>query len=107
EGINDSGTIVGTFQYTSGGKVNGFYRSSSGYHVVKFPNAQETIPRAISDTGVIAGWYLDSVGTLHGFTYANGTYRAVNYPGAADTEIQGINKNGAMVGFFRVTPSGT
>ncbi len=106
-GINNSGVIVGTyFMNTTFTNAAGFYKNSSGYHKLVIPGATATFARAISNTGVIAGFFIDSAGNNHGFTFASGVFKTINFPGAISTEVHGINKFGTLVGLYRTSPTG-
>jgi hypothetical protein len=63
----------------------------------------QTNPAAISDTGVIVGWYVPGffdtqAFPYHGFVLANGVYKTVNYPKAFRTVLNDINASGVIVG---------
>lgn len=107
-GVNNSGVIVGTyFTNTSFTNAAGFYRNSSGYHKLVVPGATATFARAISNTGVIAGFFIDTAKNSHGFTFSGGVFKTINFPGAISTEVHGINKFGTLVGLYRTSATGT
>lgn len=71
--------------------------------------ATEIAPRAINDTGTIAGYYTtgsNNNATFHGFVRAaNGTIKMFDVPGAGKghgngTSVLGINASGEIVGFY-------
>ena len=65
-GINDLGEITGFTTGTS--LLSGFLRSPFGMlETFQVPGAIQTIPRAISNSGAIAGLYQDSAQSLHVF----------------------------------------
>lgn len=83
-GVNNSGDIVGTFVCavactnpltgeTSARGVHGFLLRDGVYTRLDVPGGVGTIPRGVSQQGVVVGHY-NSAGVTHGFTYANGVY---------------------------------
>jgi len=72
--INDFGTLIGGyFDAPAGGAPRGFARTLSGkFTSIDAPGAgtldyQGTVPAAINDAGIIAGWWRDSNYLAHGF----------------------------------------
>ena len=65
--INNAGTVVGSFN--AGGASHGFVRSAGGaYSTVDDPlGALGTFLTGINDSGVLVGYFLDSLGVTHGF----------------------------------------
>src|SRR5580704_8021558 len=67
---------------------------------------QGTESLAISSTGVLAGYYIDSNDVLHGFARTtNGTITAIDAPGAGTSSGQGtvaysINHGGTITGYY-------
>lgn len=107
-GINNSRTIAGAVSNLSGTGFDGFYKTSGGaWHRLRFPGARDTDAQAISNTGVVAGFYVDATGLTHGFTFANGIFHSVNFPGAGWTEVHGINRYGTLVGLYRTSTTNT
>ena len=66
--INNIGTIVGGYDTTPGGAETGFIFSGGTLTSFLFPTATFTEIDAVSNTGEIAGTYLDANGGEHGFT---------------------------------------
>src|SRR5262249_32271602 len=55
----------------------------------------------INDSGVLVGYFLDSLGVTHGFLDDGVTFTTIDVPGAANfTQVNGINNAGALVGDF-------
>jgi len=97
EGINDSGEIVG-FSFEGG-----FVDNNGVFTTFNPPNSSLTEGFAISDSGVIAGNYFDTVTSQrHGFVYENGVFMNIDDPVAlkGSTELRGINDAGQIVGFY-------
>jgi hypothetical protein len=60
---------------------------------------QGTVPWAINDSGVIAGYYIDSGNLVHGFVRtAGGVITEFNATGLSSTYVSGINRRGQIVG---------
>jgi hypothetical protein len=63
-------------------------------------NGQGTVPVAINDKGVIAGYYVDSANHFHGFIReADGTITEFDPPGMTDTHSTAINGRKQIVGY--------
>ena len=56
-----------------------------------------TLPQGISNSGLIAGNFIDSSGN-HGFVNISGSFVYFNVPGARDRFAQGINDVGGVAG---------
>ena len=108
-GINDAGTIVGSYlmSYSPGSNPNsccfsgaeGFSLSGGTYTSLNYPGALYTYAYGINDAGTIVGYY-EKDGTTSGFSLSGGTYTSLNYPGASYTFAQGINDAGTIVGYY-------
>jgi hypothetical protein len=64
--INDSGTIVGYFNYQTGA-AEGFVREGSRITQVSIAGAAATYVLAVNAYGTLAGYYADANGAYHGF----------------------------------------
>jgi hypothetical protein len=101
-GINNWGSIVGSYNTASGGG-GGFKRWSNG-GVVKlhYPGASSTFPTSINDEGAIVGSYFVGPSGVqlpqNGFIYHNGHWATLNYPTALFTDLVGISNAGIIVG---------
>ncbi len=63
----------------------------------------DTLPTAINDAGLVAGYYVDTNGVAHGFTYeGNGQYTTFDAPGngTLETYVFGVNNAGVISGWF-------
>lgn len=104
QGINDSGDIVGFFEYGIGEKsfLYGFERHADGtldYPLID-PDGEAsdfTDATGIDNSGEITGFYYASTGA-DGFLLNQGVYQAVSELGSPNTWILGINNNGDFVG---------
>jgi probable HAF family extracellular repeat protein len=105
-GINDAGTIVGSYTTTTGSF--GFILSTSGkVTTLTFPGAAETEANAINNSGKVVGRYVTSGGVQHGFMYAAHVFTAIDVPGSISTSVTGLARNGYMVGYFKDPASST
>lgn len=85
-GINDAGTIVGTYVGLSG--QHGFLYSGGSYRTLDAPGAAATHASGINASGLIVGDFAN--GGSHGFLYSNGTYTTLDDPLATtDTVARG------------------
>jgi len=119
-GINNQGTVVGTFVQTTGplqGLFQGYIFQGGKYKVFNYPGAGMTTLQAINDCGTIAGFWVDVKGIPsdpnnpyyngHGFLrHKDGRLVAVDMPGARDsgtlgaTFPLGLNNKGEVVGEY-------
>lgn len=101
-GINNSGTVVGTYWNSDPSNAHGFKRWSNGTtHTLDFPGAapNSTIPKGINDLGTVVGTYSDAETTLpHGFIFHNGQWATLDYPNSVETEVFGITNAGQIIG---------
>jgi hypothetical protein len=62
---------------------------------------QGTFATSISQTGAIAGWYIDAGGAIHGFfRLTNGQITEFDAPGGINTVPNAINRHGVIVGSY-------
>jgi len=112
-GINNLGQVVGncsssatvngnTKSYVAGGGTLTFLSDAPGSF-----NGASTFARAINDSGVIVGWFLDACQcNAHGFALNGGTYTTLDAPGFPSTYAYGINQQGQIVGATQLTFGG-
>jgi len=104
--INDQGAVVGTVSGGSGG-ANGFLRTADGaITAIRFPLANFTSPRGITNAGEIAGTYINGgpLENRHGFLrHPDGTYVTMDVPGIESTDISAINNHGDIAGVVEGT----
>jgi uncharacterized membrane protein len=102
-GLNNSNQIAGGWTAYSNGVLvqHGFLYDSGTMTQLDVPGAVVTQPRAINDSGEIAGDWTDSAGATHGFlwTAAQG-FTLFDAPQATLTSITAINSSGVVVGYF-------
>ncbi len=78
-GLNDSGTIVGSYENASDIAV-GFTVSNGVYYDVSTPDTG-ALPVGVSTSGIIVGYYYDSNDTPWGFIVNGTTYTTVTIAG--------------------------
>jgi hypothetical protein len=102
-GLNNSNQIAGGWTAYGNGILvqHGFLYDSGTITQLDVPGAAVTQPRAINDSGEIAGDWTDSAGVTHGFlwTAAQG-FTLFDAPQATLTSITAINSSGVTVGYF-------
>jgi hypothetical protein len=103
-GINKWNSIVGFWGLGDFSQpYDGFKMwANGGVTAIHAPGAMQTNPAAISDTGVIVGWFVPRGAQApfpdHGFVLANGVYNTVDYPNTNRTFLTDINSSGVIVG---------
>jgi probable HAF family extracellular repeat protein len=99
-GLNDAGTISGSYRDTMG-LVRGFVYSAGVYTSVNYPSANETIVTGINNSNKIVGWKIEA-NKVSGFLFNASKYRPiiVPFPGASATRARAINDAGAIVGSY-------
>lgn len=106
-GINKLKEVVGSYAVYDGveTKYHGFLRAPDGTLTmpIDFPGALETTPRAINDSGYIAGyWNPGGSGFNHGFVIKlPDTFVSYDVPNAKVTVITGINNSGQICGYYQ------
>ncbi|MGO8925393.1 MAG: hypothetical protein ACLQU3_00500 [Limisphaerales bacterium] len=112
-GINNEGTIVGTFTVNPTLPLfgcQGFIFKDDAYTVFNYPGAVATFLTDVNDQGTICGTWSDSNENLHGFLrYEDGSLAPVEVPsaGAGGTVPYGLNNRGEVVGEYDGTDSNT
>ena len=92
-GINDLGTVVGTYKHTTGGRNHGFIFHNGQWATLDYPHALDTRLFGITNAGQIIG----SAGSL--FLYENGTFKVISVPNSAYPELLSISpKQGLILG---------
>lgn len=106
-GINNQGTIVGSFDLADG-VPQGFILNDGAYSIFNYPGAAGTFLREINNSGTILGFWLDAQGNLHGFLRdSKGSLAPIEMPGAGvgGTFAFGLNNIGEVVGMYFGTDS--
>jgi probable HAF family extracellular repeat protein len=105
--INALGQITGSTNLTN---TEGFLYQRGKYQKVSVPGSEYyTVPLAINDWGIVAGWYFGCTSTCteHGFVLMKGRYLSFDYPGGMFTFAEGINNAGQIVGGYSLDGSTT
>ncbi len=106
-GINNEGTIVGTYRLSAppAGSYgipgsSGFILEDGVYSTFDYPNSIGTHPTGINDDGDIVGLWKDANNVLHGFLLKDGSFSSIDVPAAIKTYADGINNAGEVVGRY-------
>lgn len=94
QGINTAGQVVG-----SAGPQSFLFQPSGAISFFQL-GGQPTRARAINDSGLIAGWYVDAAGVMQGFVATSAGYQALAVPGAASTAGESLNEAGQVSGVW-------
>jgi hypothetical protein len=95
-GINSSGTIVGT-----DGIGNAFTLTGTSLSTYIPNNGVTAVALGINDLGLIVGQYTAGNGSSPGYLLDGSSISTINVPFGPDiVNAQGINKNGLIVGFY-------
>jgi probable HAF family extracellular repeat protein len=100
--------MVGWYQTSSGGRLQGFEYSHGTYTPIEFPGAVSTDAISINDKGQITGYYQTSstINPEHAFVYSNGQYTSIDPPGSTNTVGLSINNSGQVAGYY-ISSDGT
>ena len=66
-GMNDTGQVVGSYNFGGSGPNHGFLLSDCQYSTIDVPGATTTEAFGINNASQIVGWYYDADGKLRGF----------------------------------------
>ena len=94
-GINSQGTVVGSFDDSSG--THGFVLNDRGFQVIDVVGSSSTQVKCMNVRGEAVGYYLDSDFNLHGFYWFRGKFRMVDVPFSMETRAEGINDEGRLL----------
>lgn len=104
-GINDSGSVVGTYGPHGGGEASFEFRPGK-FRRVTIPNAPLALVYATNPSGTaLAGTYYPGAPT-DSFLYRNGIVQTVAYPGARATYAFGVNDAGQVSGIYYTETDG-
>lgn len=97
-GINDQGSIVGTFSDSA--TAHGYVLREGKFKAIDPPGSIFTVARSISAREEIVGFYYDASFNLHGFYYYNGQFRTIDIPNSTETRAEGISAVGVISGEY-------
>lgn len=110
-GVNYWDSMTG-YYIDSNGKINGFEMKNGVFTRVHYPGSGLTQAESISDTGVIVGFYENTLsngalGDPHGFVLVKGVYKTLDNPKGAlryahGTKLYDINASGVIVGSYHL-----
>jgi hypothetical protein len=102
-GINNAGTVLGSYQTTTPGEEHGFIRTASGtFQQVDYPGAIQTELFGVNTAGTMVGRYRDARGVNHGFQLRGDRFLSIEHPDpkvTADTQSWDINDADEIIGF--------
>lgn len=96
-GINNTGTITGTFT-ASDGTFKGFLYSNNTFSYFSVPGQTFTFTGGINDSGVAVGYYYATTTGRVGYSYDGTAFADIRYRQFPITEAFGINNAGLIVG---------
>lgn len=96
-GINQAGTVVGTYR-DAAGVSHGFFYQNRSYTTFDHPGGIATNVEGINDAGVAVGYYVDGFHLLQGFMLSNGTPTPIAPPGSVMALPRAVNNFGVVVG---------
>jgi uncharacterized membrane protein len=99
-GINDDGTICGTFAFTDRPGLHSYLLRQGLFSIIDVPDSTSTFAFGINNAEDIVGVYVDAGGISHGYLSRGGRITMIQHPDAANTVPRGINSAGSIVGFF-------
>jgi uncharacterized membrane protein len=94
-GINDAGTIVGTY-VDSANNQHGFTYSATSTTSFDVPGAFATAGIAINAKGELTVQAYDSDGNAYSYLLSNGAYLSLNFPQSQATYVHSINDAGLI-----------
>ena len=99
-GINNWGSIVGTYFMDFPNGLTGFKRwNNGGFFTLSFPGSLLTTPTSSNDNGIIVGYYFPTFGSLpNGFIYHSGQWATLKFPHSMNTVLVGIDNAGVIIG---------
>ena len=92
-GINDTGTIIGTYVDASGAQ-HGFLLTGKTTTSFDVPGEAITLGISINNSGQYTSQTADSSGNEHSFINTAGTYTELLFPNASSTRVHQINDAG-------------
>lgn len=99
-GINDDGTICGTFAFTDRLGLHSYLLRQGLFSIIDVPDSINTFAFGINNMEDIVGVYVDAEGISHGYLSSGGRITLIEHPDAANTVPRGINSAGSIVGLF-------
>jgi hypothetical protein len=99
-GINNSGTIAGSFGDGTIVPISGFTLTlPNSFTSENDPLGAQTQVVGINGAGVTDGFYVTSTGITNGFIDNSGTFTTVDSPGTSFNQLLGINNKGEAAGY--------
>ncbi|MFZ0730997.1 MAG: glycoside hydrolase domain-containing protein [Candidatus Sulfotelmatobacter sp.] len=99
-GPNQSGTVVGTYQLTTGSPYYGFQNIGGVCSQISVSTGVYVEATGVNNQGQIVGYFEDSTAAWHGFQLnPGGTPIQIDFPSAQQTYLRGINDAGQIIGW--------
>lgn len=102
-GMNDAGTVVGTYNNAVTSAQMGYIRAANGtFTDVRPSGATLTTLNSININGLAAGTYIDGANTAHCFVFdsSTSTTSSCDVAGAASISVAKINSSNVVAGFY-------
>jgi len=107
-GINNSGTVVGSYT-DADGDLQPYTESSGTFTTLLDPNADLANgggqALGVNDSGLVVGTFTDNSGATQSFVEHGGTYVTLSDPLATSTTAEQINDSDIVVGYYLTTGS--
>jgi hypothetical protein len=100
-GLNDAGTVSGSF-IDAAGAYRGFVYRQGSFSTLRYPAAFLTHAAGINNRDEVVGTQIQQVGAQHGFVLSGGSLRSfvVDFAGTTATTPLAINDAGQVVGTY-------
>ena len=101
-GLNDAGTVSGSF-IDAAGAYRGFVYRQGSFSTLSYPGAFLTHAAGINNRNEVVGTQIQQAGAQHGFVLSEGGLRSfvVDFAGTTATHPLAINDAGQVVGTYR------
>jgi hypothetical protein len=101
-GLNDHGQVVGCYLPPTDPFPLGFWWSNGTLKSISMPGARATCLHAITNTGLITGyWYDEPQDLFHGLLITQQARTTLDVPGARWTIPLDVNEQGQVLGWYR------
>jgi hypothetical protein len=101
QGINKRGLTVGDYISDPETNTQTGYEGRKGHYLMDLSlgfSAHRVDARAITSTGIVAGWYTDSDALQHGFILNGGAVQTIDADDSGTTDLEGLNDKGIATG---------
>jgi hypothetical protein len=101
QGINKHGLTVGDYISDPDTNTQVGYEGRKGHYLMDLSlgfSARRVDARAITSTGIVAGWYVDSDALQHGFILNGRAVQTIDADDSGTTNLEGLNDKGIATG---------